>query len=78
MTELATVLLALAGLAIFHYVLQRGTRKVGRAIGKRIASVLRSPLRRVLAIYYRRKVIRQLQEQRRKQGLPPLENPDTL
>jgi len=77
-SQLATILFALAALAVFHWLLQQGTRKLGRAIGKRIGSALRAPLRFVLTKYYRQKVIRELQHQRRKQGLPPLENTDML
>ena len=56
----------------------RGSRRAGRRLGRLVGSVLRSPLRAVLTLYYRRKAVRQLQEQRRKQGLPPLENTDLL
>jgi len=76
--ELATILFALVSLLVFHLLIQQGTRKVGRGIGKAVGSVLRAPVRLLLTKYYRRKVIRQLQERRRQQGLPPLENPDIL
>ena len=76
MRELATILLALVLFLVVHTFLQLGTRKLGRAIGKGIGFILRPPLRAVLTKYYRRKVIRQLQENRQKQGVPPLENPD--
>ena len=76
MRELAAILVALVLMGLFHWLVQRGSRKAGRAIGRAIGSVLRAPLRFVLTKYYRRKVIRQQQEQRRKEGLPPFENPN--
>jgi hypothetical protein len=69
---LATALIALISLALVHWIIKRGTRKVGTAIG----SALRAPIRALLTRYYRRKVIRQMLEEKRKQGIPPLENSD--
>jgi hypothetical protein len=75
-SQFVTVLVGLATLLLFHLFVQWGSRRVGRRVGKSIGSLLRAPLRTVLTAYYRRKVIREFQEQRRKQGLPPLENID--
>jgi hypothetical protein len=55
---LATALIALSGLVLLHWLIKRGARKVGTAIG----SALRAPTRALLTRYYRRKVIRQIQE----------------
>jgi len=71
-------LIALLGLVTLHLALRRGGRELGRGLVKGVFAVIREPLRKLLTVYYRRKVIRQMQEERRKQGLPPLENPDTL
>ena len=72
MNGLATALIALSSLVLLHWLIKRGARKVGTAIG----SALRAPIRALLTRYYRRKVIRQIQEEKRKQGIPPLENSD--
>lgn len=69
---LATALIALSSLVLLHWLIKRGTRKVGTAVG----SSLRAPVRAFLTRYYRRKVIRQVEEEKRKQGIPPLENSD--
>jgi hypothetical protein len=78
MAELATILFALAVLFVLHWLIHEGSRKTGRAIGRAAGSLLRAPFRLVLTKYYRRKIIRQRQEERRKRGVPPLENPDML
>jgi hypothetical protein len=65
-------LVALLGLTALH----RVGREVGRGLVKGVFAIIREPLRKLLTVSYRRKVIRQMQEERRKQGLPPLENPD--
>ena len=72
------ILVGLSAFLALHLFIQWGSRRAGRRLGRLVASVLRSPLRAVLTLYYRRKAVRQLQEQRRKQGLPPLENTDLL
>jgi len=71
-------LVALLSLIALHLALRRGGRELGRGLVKGLFAVIREPLRKSLTVYYRRKAIRQMQEERRKQGLPPLENPDTL
>jgi len=69
---LTTALLGVASLVLLHWLIKRGTRKVGSATG----SALKAPVRALLTRYYRRKVIRQTQQERRKRGIPPLENSD--
>ena len=78
MNQLPLVIVGLAAFLTLHLFIQWSTRQAGRKVGRVIGSVLRTPLRAVLTPYYRKKAIRQLQEQRRKQGLPPLENTDLL
>ncbi len=75
MTRLAEILFALLGLALLHWGIQTGLRKAGTSIGKLIGAALRPLLRRSLTAYYTKKVTRQMQEQRRADGVPPLENP---
>jgi hypothetical protein len=68
------ILFAIFSIAIFvfsHYVLRKIGRKVGRQIGKVIGRLLRP----ILTLYYRRKVIKQMQADRKAKGLPPIENP---
>jgi hypothetical protein len=74
MKELAIMLVALAGFALAHYIFTR----VGRGAGKLVFLAIRKPLIRVMTPRYRKKAIRQLQEERKKRGLPPMENPDVL
>ncbi len=69
---IVTALIGLISLVILHWVIKLGARKVGTAI----SSVLRAPIRALLTSYYRRKVIRQIREEKQKQGIPPLENSD--
>jgi hypothetical protein len=69
-------LVALLGLIALHLALRRVGREVGRGLVKGVFAIIREPLRKLLTVYYRGKVIRQMQEERRKQGLPPLENPE--
>jgi hypothetical protein len=76
--QLPTIIVGLAAFLALHLFIQWGSRRAGRKLGRLIGSALRSPLRAVLTPFYRRKAIRQLQERRRKQGFPPLENTDLL
>ena len=78
MEHLAEILFGLAGLFLVHWIIRQGSRKAGKSVGKFVGAALRGPLRSTLTRYYRRKVIRQMQEERRRQGLPPLENTDVL
>jgi hypothetical protein len=64
-SQFITVLVGLAALLLFHLSVQRESRRVGRRVGKSIGSLLPGPLRTVLTPYYRRKEIREFQEQRR-------------
>jgi hypothetical protein len=59
-------LVSAAFLVASHYLLRRAGKKLGRVIVR--------PLRPILTIYYRRKVIKQVQADRKAKGLPPLEN----
>ena len=72
MNGLATALIALGSLVLLHWLIKRGARKVGTAIG----SALRAPMRALFTRYNRRKVIHQVQEEKRRRGIPPLENSD--
>jgi len=55
--------------------LRKAGRKVGPVIVRPIANSLVRP---ILTIYYRRKVIKQIQAERKAKGLPPLENEHIL
>jgi hypothetical protein len=71
--QLEVILFAILSVAVFvasHYLL----RKAGRRTGQVIVRPTVRPLRPVLTIYYRRKVIKQIQAERKDKGLPPLEN----
>ena len=70
MNGLATALIALSSLVLLHWLVKRGTRKVSTAVG----SSLRAPVTALLTRYYRRKIVRQMEDEKRKQGIPPLEN----
>jgi hypothetical protein len=63
-------LLSVAFLVASHYLLRRGAKKFGQVI---VRPLVRS-VRPILTIYYRRKVIKQVQAERKAKGLPPLEN----
>ena len=72
--QLEGFLIAVASVALLlvtHYFL----REAGRKIGRKVARPLVRPLRPILTVYYRRKVIKQMQRERKEKGLPPLENP---
>jgi hypothetical protein len=60
-------LVALLGLIALHLALRRVGREVGRGLVKGVFAIIREPLRKLLTVSYRRKVIRQMQEERRKQ-----------
>ncbi len=64
------VLVAL--LIVPHYLLGKASRKYGPGIVRPIVNRLFRP---ILTIYYRRKVIREAEDERKAKGLPPLENP---
>ena len=78
LAQLAIILVGLVALLVLHLFIQWGSRQVGRRLARLIGSLLGPPLRMLLTPYYREKAIRQLQERRRKQGLPPLENTELL
>ena len=69
MEAILVVLFTLALLIAPHYLLRRVVRRLGPKI---IRPAIR-PLRPILTFYYRRKVIRQIQAERKAQGLPPLD-----
>jgi hypothetical protein len=77
MTEqIGLALLAISSVAILvlsHYLI----RKLGRKIGGQIGRTLGRLLRPVFTLYYRRKVVKQMQADRKAKGLPPIENPYT-
>ena len=71
--QLEAILFAILSVALFvvtHYLL----RKTGRKFGSVIVRPLIRSFRPILTIYYRRKVIKQIQANRKAKGLPPLEN----
>ena len=76
--NLLAIILGLVALLILHLFFQWGTQQIGRKLARLIGSLLRKPLHILLAPYHRKMAIRQFQERRRKQGLPPLENTDLL
>lgn len=76
--NLLAIILGLVALLILHLFFQWSTQQIGRKLARLIGSLLRKPFRILLKPYYRKKAIRQFQERRRKQGLPPLENTDLL
>jgi hypothetical protein len=68
--QLEVILFALLSVALLvasHYLLRKTARKFGPVI-------IRPIVRPILAVYYRRKVIKQLQAERKTKGLPPLDN----
>ena len=69
MEAILVVLFTLALLIGPHYLL----RRVVRRLGPKIIRPAIQPLRPILTFYYRRKVIRQIQAERKAQGLPPLD-----
>ena len=69
------IIAALGLLTFFHLAFQALTRKVGRGVGKGVGMLVRPGARKLLTHYYLRKVSQQRQEQRVKNGIPPLENP---
>jgi hypothetical protein len=62
-------------LLFLHWGLQEGTRRAGKSIARGLGKMLRPGLRRGLTWKYRRKAVAQMREQRKKAGVPPLENP---
>jgi hypothetical protein len=75
MNHFAEIVLGLLFLVIFHLVFNVGMRKVGRGLGKLVGAGMRPALRTVLTAHYRRKVTKEMQEKRKTEGVPPLENP---
>jgi hypothetical protein len=63
-------LLSVAFLVGTHYLLRKTARKFGPVVVRPIIQSLRP----ILTVYYRRKVIKQIQAERKAKGLPPLEN----
>ena len=63
-------LLSVAFLVASHYVVRRTARRFGQVIVRPFVCLVRP----ILTIYYRRKVIKQVQAERKAKGLPPLEN----
>jgi hypothetical protein len=49
-------------------------RRIGKGIGNKLGKLVRPGARKLLTPYDRRKVIQQRQDQRVKDGVPPLEN----
>ena len=68
-------LLSVALLIATHYLLRKTVRKFAPHI---IRPLIRRVLRPILTVYYRRKVIKQIQAERKAKGLPPLENQHIL
>jgi len=60
-------------LLLLHFFLRETVRRVAPKI---MRPAVRS-FRPVLTVYYRRKVMKQMQRERKAKGLPPLENPYT-
>ena len=68
-------LLSVALLVAMHYLLRKTVRKFAPPI---IRPLISRVLRPILTVYYRRKVIKQIQAERKAKGLPPLENQHIL
>jgi hypothetical protein len=70
----AILFIALVALLIVlpHYLIRKVSRKYGPKV---VRSVMNRSFRPILTIYFRRKVTRQIQDERKANGLPPLENP---
>jgi len=73
MEKLGAILIGLFILIAVHLAF----RSAGRGLAKVLFSLIRAPLIKLLTPYYKRKAIRKIQEERRAQGLPPIENPHT-
>ena len=65
---------ALFLLLFVHWGFHAASRRLGRGVGRGVRKLVRPGLRNFLTIYYRRKAIAQAEEQRKKTGIPPLEN----
>jgi hypothetical protein len=72
MKEIVAMMLALAGFVLLHLFM----KAVGTGLGKLFFSAVRNPVIKILTPRYRKKAIQQQQQERQKQGLPPVENPD--
>jgi hypothetical protein len=76
--QLEVTIFALGSVALLvatHYLWRRTVRKFGPII---IRPIVHHLIRPILTIYYRRKVIKQIQAERKAKGVPPLENQHTL
>jgi len=71
-------LLSVAGVAATHYLVRKAGRKFGRSVRSVVRPSIRLFVRPILTVYYRRKVIQQVQADRKAKGLPPLENQHIL
>jgi len=75
MERLLEIVFALLCLGMLHFGFQYLSRKAAKGVGRGAGAVIRPGLQRILTRYYRRRVIRRMQEERKQQGIPPLENP---
>ena len=71
-------LLSVAGVVATHYLVRKAARKFGRSVRSLVRPSIRLLLRPILTVYYRRKVIQQIQADREAKVLPPLENQHIL
>jgi hypothetical protein len=73
--RIAEITFALFCLVLVHLGLNAAGRLIRRGVANVTSAAVRPPLRRVLTVYYRRKVTKATQEQPWQDGLPPHENP---
>jgi hypothetical protein len=76
--QLEVILFALLSVTAFvatHYLLRKTVRKFGPSI---VRPFVRRVLRPILTVYYRRKVTKEIQAERKAKGHPPLENQHIL
>lgn len=75
MERFAEIAFALFCLALVHWGFSAAAKRIRRGVGNLTSAAVRPSLHRTLTAYYRRKVTKAVPEQRRKDGVPPLENP---
>jgi hypothetical protein len=76
--QLEVILSALLVVSVF-FAIHYAVRKIAGTFSSRIVRpIIRHVFRPILTLYYRRKVAKQIQADRKAKGLPPLENQNIL
>ena len=75
MQRFVEIAIAVFCLALVHWGFAAAAKRLRKGIGNVVSATVRAPLRLTLTSHSQSKVIQQMQEQRRKEGVPPLENP---